>query len=121
MGQQSSVQINQHNTISIDLLPDEIQAKIMSNLCVIELIKIVNILSKKYNSMVSKDTIIWKQLCIKKLEISTYKNYDSQEYDAMNSYIGIDGYSFKDPPDYFLSYLKLIPLYVDSIGITPGF
>eukprot|EP01084_Bolivina_argentea_P084040 152098_1 len=103
MGQQSS----SNEAISLNIVSDPIQAKIFSNISIFELIQTMTVLSKQYNQLINNDTIIWKQLSVKTLEIST-----------TNSYIKIHDHSFKNPPEHFLLKLKLIPLNLDTIEIN---
>merc|ERR1712154_647156 len=101
----------------LNIISDPIQLKIFSHLTIIELITIINILSKQHNQIISKDELIWKQLTVKTLGISGQR----VGFRNMNGCINIHKQSFKNPPHHFLSKIKLIPLNLDEIKISPGF
>eukprot|EP01083_Nonionella_stella_P160029 522744_1 len=85
-------------------VPKAIQIKIFSYLSVIDLIQNVNVLSKEYNSMVSNDSVLWHQLNVRQLSISTQRGFVS--YDEILKSISIDGTELEDPPIAFLSKKK---------------
>eukprot|EP01083_Nonionella_stella_P204173 744496_1 len=58
-----------------ETVPTTIQIKIFSYLNVIDLIQNVNVLSKEYNHMVSNDSVLWRQLNVRQLTISTQRGY----------------------------------------------
>ena len=80
-----------------DVVPDPVQAKILSYLTIYELMNILNILSKKFNKMISNETIIWKHLNIKNLSISFSRDYKS-DYgsDAIIGYLQFDSEKWQE-------------------------
>eukprot|EP01083_Nonionella_stella_P060080 157103_1 len=96
-------------------VPKAIQIKIFSYLSVIDLIQNVNVLSKEYNSMVSNDSVLWHQLNVRHLSISTLHDYG--EIDHISKSISIDGTELEDPPTAFLSKIKYIPMQLNTLHI----
>eukprot|EP01083_Nonionella_stella_P204174 744497_1 len=86
-----------------ETVPTTIQIKIFSYLNVIDLIQNVNVLSKEYNHMVSNDSVLWRQLNVRQLTISTQRGYGM--YPIVKS-IFINGTELEDPPIAFLSKFK---------------
>lgn len=113
-----------NETLLFTNIADAVQLIILSLLSIRELLTRINLISKRFHEIVSKEDILWRLLTIKTVGLSAGKDWN-KKYGTSGQIIvtrvHIDGDSFEMPPSFFLSKLKLIPLHLNNLRIDPGF